>query len=212
MTYGSLRSAGIFLFVLMTLSAFASVNAQASPLVNMVKQKYGNMTAASAKFSLDIFWSVREKTESMKGTIAFAPDGKFRIELPSAIYVSDGKKLWQYNRSAKQVIIERADAIDRNSFPSAIIAGCFAYSFSEKAQSDGISELVADMTEKNSTYSGISIFVDSKTATLKKIVTTDRSGNTSTYLLKSFAVGSKAKLPSFTFEIPKGTDVIDKTE
>ena len=198
--------------IMMMMISINQAHAENSSIIAQVKEKYGNITTASANFDLSIYWSVREKTESMRGTMAFAPGGKFRIDLPSANYVCDGKKLWQYNHAAKQVIIDRAGDLDEKSFPSAIIAGCFSYSFSEKAQSRGQTELEANLEGKNINYDAISIFVDSRTCQLEKIATTDRSGNTSTYLLKSFAVGGKAKLPSFTFEIPKGSNVIDKTE
>ena len=195
------------------LCSAGATNAASSDIVKKVQSRYGSVTQASAEFDVEIFWAVREKTEKKSGSFVFAPGDRFRIVLPTAEYVGNGTSVWFYNKGAKQVIVDRAGSVDPASLPSAVIGRCLSYAYSVKAIKGGVTELVADSAgAQQNGFSAVTLFVDAASGSIKKIATVDRSGNTSTYILKKFLVGPAAKLPSFSFTIPKGVDVVDKTK
>lgn len=187
--------------------------AAAADVAALVKQKYAAISQASADFDLEIWWAVREKTEKKSGTFAFAQGAKFRVVLPGAEYVSDGTKLWSWNKAAKQVLIDPAASMSPASLPSTIIRQCLSYDYVQKGAAGPAVELSARLpADGKSCLVAVSLRADAKDGTVRAIVTQDKSGNRSTYTLRKFATGNKARLPSFAFVMPKGVTVVDNTQ
>jgi len=42
---------------------------------------------------------VREKTDNMHGSVVLAPGDRFRADLGTTLWVSDGTTLWQYDKA-----------------------------------------------------------------------------------------------------------------
>jgi len=78
---------------------------QQERLIDRIKQNYSGATALSAAVDIRIVWKVRETTDNMHGSIVLAPGDRFRVDLGTTLWVSDGAALWQYDKAVSQVII-----------------------------------------------------------------------------------------------------------
>src|SRR5271157_1635664 len=102
-------------------TGFSAGTDSLSPLLSLLRKNYNPETPLATKFSLTIYWSVREKEEKKKGTIELAPGDRFRITVGSETFVSNGETFWQYSPKTNQVVVKKLADVDRAALPSRIL-------------------------------------------------------------------------------------------
>jgi outer membrane lipoprotein-sorting protein len=178
-----------------------------SPLLDLVRKNYTPNTWLSTKFSLTIYWSVREKEEKKEGSIALAPGNRFRVVAGSETYVSNGETLWDYNAKANQVAINRLAEVDKSMLPSQLFASYVATCpFREKERKGGLAVLTC---KNDSATATIDAWVNANTGAIVKCVMTDRNDNLFTYTFAKTTFGKKNSKEAFEFAIPTTARVID---
>ncbi len=188
-----------------------TAGAQDKALIPALKKKYGDKSSLELTFNLHIFWKVREKHEKKGGVLKIMPGDKFRLKLGSWEWVCDGHTCWQYNKKTSQVIIKSLLDLDLSMHPSQMMKTYLSYDFT--AASTDNKEAVFTWTTsekvKKKSYTGITLWVDKKKVTLKKLAAIDSKGNESTYTFTKTKIGTQIPPEIFTFEIPKGVEVLD---
>ncbi len=188
--------------------------AQDNALITALKKNYLEKSSLELTFDLDIFWKVREKHEKKKGNLKIMPKDNFRLKLGSWEWVCDGHTYWQYNEKTSQVIIKNLLDVERSMHPSRIIERYLSYNVTVSSTNDKetIFNWVSPDKDSKKGFAGITLWVDAKKVTLKKIVATDNKGNVSTYNFTK--ANTEAQIPSqtFTFKIPKGVEVLDSRD
>jgi outer membrane lipoprotein-sorting protein len=210
MTHHSRLIAAALLLVGLTMAP----HAQQSPLIDQLKAKYSPTKTIKLEFDLSIFWKVREKTETKSGSVIIAGD-KFRAELGSTLWVCDGTTYWQYSKASNQVIIKRLADVDLSSHPSQLIETYLTkYKFTTTAEDDNSATLAwqAPAGAKDETTRAITLWVDKKKGTIKKLLTVDKSGNENTYSFKKSEFGIQVPPATFTFTPPQGASILDSRE
>lgn len=180
-------------------------------VISLIEKKYNQNTTIQSQFDLNIFWSVREKSEQKTGTLIIAPQNKFRIKLNGETFVSNGDRYLYYNSKAAQVTIENVKKIDISSLPSNLFQKYlteYNYTEKEKTGSVVVLEWIKEPAE-NSVYTSIKIWAEEKSGIVKKIQITDRNSNINTYTFRRTIFGGNISEKIFDFKVPKNVQVLN---
>jgi len=192
-------------------SVYSDTSATAdSPLLSLIRKNYGPGASLSAKFTLTIYWNVREKEEKKKGRILLAPGDRFRVTIDKETFVSDGKTYWQYSAGTNQVVIRNLADVDRSTLPSHIFDRYIAaYPFREAGQNRGVVRFSWKSDSGKTQYREIAIDVQEKGGRITRCVLTDNNGNLFTYAFYSTAFAERLAQERFSFDAPKKTRIVD---
>jgi outer membrane lipoprotein-sorting protein len=200
--------------LIMLFAIFCIETSAAEPaIMPQIRQKYNQKATISAQFDLDIFWSVREKSEHKTGSLIIAPQDRFKVELNGEVFVSNGDKFWHYTKSTSQVTIENVAKIDLSSLPSNLLQKfLFNYSYIEKEKnaSGTVLEWKKDPAD-NSVYTSIKIWANSS-GVVTKLQMTDRNSNINTYTFHKTIFGGQVPAGTFDFQVPKNAQVLNNYE
>jgi outer membrane lipoprotein-sorting protein len=201
-------------FLFLTIPAAVCLCQQES-LIDRIKQNYSGATAFSATVDIRIVWKVREKTDNMHGSIVLAPDDRFRVDLGTTLWVSDGATLWQYDKALSQVIITALSNNGNAMIPSRIVADyCSKYPLKASKNKAGydVLEWKADSASgvKATGVSYVRITALGARAAVRELFIIDSNGNETTYAFGKTVWNGAVPKNSFAFEAPKGARVIDK--
>jgi len=198
-----------------SLGVTAEQSGDVPPVLAALREKYAAGLTLRAEFDLEIFWKAREKTERKSGVLYAAPDDRFRLELGKNVWVSDGRTYWQYSAATSQVVIKKLLDVDLSMHPSQIIETYlfkYSYSVSEQNEKQAVLSWRASAADAGTDARAVTIWVDVKKMTLKKLLIVDRSGNESTYTFKKMITGEQPPASAFTFDVPQGVSVLDTRE
>lgn len=205
----------VCLSAIVLISSSLSCFCQQTTLLDRIKLNYSGKATISTSFDVHIAWKVRETEETRHGSIALAPGDRFRVELGTGEWVSNGKTLWQFDKAISQVVIKQLSETDPAMLPSsAVTRYCSDYPLAELRQSgpDAVFEWKADASI--ATHSGQVSFVrlvaDKKSAVIKNLVVVDKMGNESSYTFFRTVLGRNMPQSAFEFEPPKGARVLDQ--
>lgn len=178
-------------------------------LLAQLKKKYSTSSTIKSDFQLKVWWQVREKEETKKGSLLLTSGDKFRVTLGNEIYVSDGSTCYQYHTVTKLLQIKNLRDIDQSILPSHIITSFIAtYPLKEVSRNDKETHLGWKADSASSSYKSIDITVDSKTC-MKSLVLTDNNDNVFTYTFTKTEFGGTVPKGAFEFETPSDAQVND---
>ena len=131
-------------------------------------------------------------------------------------FVSDGRKLYAYVPEDKQVIVSPVPPADEASSPALFLAGKgnilrdFAPSMGT-VPGVGPSEVALKLvpTSPQREYDWIVLVLDRATLQIRRLVTTDAQGGTSTFTFTRLRENVGLPDTAFAFTIPRGVDVIN---
>ena len=167
---------------------------------------------AKANFVQVVVGKSGRKPQESAGIMAFSRPGKFRwsYEKPYAqLLVSDGVRLWTYDKDLEQVTIKKlGDAL--GSSPVAILAGNGEveknFTLSEPGKVDGLEIVDAVPKDKDSTFARVRIGFADKVPRLMEL--RDNFGQVTTLMFSSFERNPALPAAMFSFTPPKGVDVV----
>jgi outer membrane lipoprotein carrier protein len=179
--------------------------------IAQLKSFLAETQSAKASFAQVVASKSGRKQES-SGNMAFARPGKFRwsYEKPyQQLLVSDGVKLWSYDKDLEQVTTRKlGDALGNT--PAAFLAGSGDveknFILSEPGKIDGVDAVDAVPKDKDSTFQRVRIgFVDKLPKTME---VRDNFGQVTTIVFSGFERNPALPAGTFTFTPPKGVDIV----
>ena len=185
-----------------------SVLTAATP-ISEVLGRYQNGTI-SVDYSLDIYWFVRERTSSRKGTLLFNQEGAYRVELGRHQWVCDGTEVWQYSKRKGMVTVY---SLNRSPFesPKSLFAFLNSKSFTAIDSTNPLTTKAHwSSDDASSAYKEATITIDLGAKEVQEIVLVAQSGDRYTYQLIATNFSAVAGPNDFTFVIPKGVEVVEK--
>ena len=131
-------------------------------------------------------------------------------------FVSDGKKLYSYIPDDRQVIVSPVPPADEASSPALFLAGKGSIARDFKASEASVPGLASDEyalklvpAKPQEEYDWLVLVVARGSLELRRLVTADSQGGTSTFVFSRFRENVKLPDSAFTFRIPRGVEVID---
>jgi outer membrane lipoprotein carrier protein len=199
-------------------------DAGAVPSLNEVVEKVRETCAQAQDLSalFEQTTTIRSLNQEMKasGTLLLKRPRKMRWEYQKPeqrLFVTDGKTLWAYSPTDKQVVVQEVGEAFASRLPISILAGdCqlrkdFDIKEVENAATKASGNfMILDLRPKQS-VAGITrmlLEVNLKTYTIERITVFDPSGNTSVYKLSDLKLNPGLNDQQFTFTPPAGVTVV----
>jgi outer membrane lipoprotein carrier protein len=200
-----------------------ALSTQAQPpaaveLARSLQTKYEQVRDFSADFEHVYEGGVLKKKIAERGTVLVKKPGMMRWTYTSPEkkeFVSDGRRLYSYVPEDKQVMVSAVPRADEASSPALFLAGQgniqrdFVPSIATVpglAASDVALKLVPSTPQRE--YDWIVLVLDRASLQIRRLVTTDSQGGTSTFVFTRLRENVGLPDKAFAFTIPRGVDVI----
>jgi outer membrane lipoprotein carrier protein len=190
----------------------------AAEVARHLQRKYEQVRDFAADFEHVYEGGVLRKRVSERGTLLVKKPGMMRWTYTSPEkkeFVSDGRRLYSYVPDDNQVIVSTVPPADEASSPALFLAGKgdtlrdFAPSLTSVpglTASDVALKLVPRTPQRE--YDWIVLVLDRASLQIRRLVTTDAQGGTSTFIFTRLRENVGLPDKAFAFTIPHGVDVI----
>lgn len=209
------------LVVTLALAVLAQPAPSPDQLARDLQKKYEQVHTFSANFEHIYEGGVLRKKVTERGTLAVRKPGLMRWTYTSPEkkeFVSDGVRMYSYIPEDRQVIVSPVPRADEASSPALFLAGKgdIGRDFVASAAvmpGVGADEYALKLVPRRpqQEYDWLVLVVARDTLQIRRLVTTDAQGGTSTFVFSNFRENAKLPDKTFTFKIPRGVDVIDGT-
>ncbi|BAL25480.1 outer membrane lipoprotein chaperone LolA [Azoarcus sp. KH32C] len=180
--------------------------------IAQLKQFVESARTVQGEFDQVVMSASGRKPQRANGTLVFSRPGKFRwsYEKPyQQVLVSDGQKLWSWDRDLNQVTVKRiGDAL--GSTPAAILAGDEAlernFELAEGGAADGLEWVNAKPRQAESSFESVRLGLSG--GMLKRMELKDNFGQTTLIEFRAMSSNVHPDAGLFRFTPPAGADVI----
>ena len=190
----------------------------AAAVVSGIQKKYASITDLKSSFTQEIRTKDRDEKISSSGKVWFKKPGmmKWQYEEPwKDTIVSDGKKVWHFYSQENQVVETEFDSVWAGSLGSYTVISILEeldrlFDVRIGAGSkDERGNILLDLRQKEHKQAKqVTIAVDPKTYTLRRIIIGDLFGNTTIIELGAAEVNLGTPDSFFTFRKPEGTETV----
>jgi outer membrane lipoprotein carrier protein len=199
------------LFVLVaSLAPVLAGAADVAALKGMLEQT----TTARARFAQMVLDKNLKPLQQATGTMQFSRPGKFRWEYDKPheqVIVSDGSRVWLYDKDLNQVTVRRYDRA-LGSSPAALLAGSNEieknYTFTALGAQEGLDWLEALPRTQDTSFEKVRLGFGK--AGLEAMELRDQFGQVTVIKFSTIERNAKLSPDVFRFTPPKGTDVISE--
>ena len=160
------------------------------------------------EFSLEIYWSVREKTEKKKGSLLLAGEENFDLTLEKSRWVSDGVTVWQYSEKNSQLVIRNFFDMDFSLHPSTMFERFGSRKFKEITENDNT--ILRWSSDEDLEYRKIDVKLSDDNNRFESILFVDLEDNESRYIFKKMLFLDSVEESRFVFTTPKDVEVFDE--
>lgn len=210
-------SGGDLAFASPAFKCTASIDGSAqSELVAAIEKQYTTIDSLEAKFEQRSYVLAQNRETIDRGTVAFRKPGKMNWEYqaPNAqSFITDGTVLWYFQPQLNQVELRDFTRSFQSDLPVSFLLGIgrLSESFTLKSACRSTQGVIAEFLAKRaeSNLQEFSLLVDPATHTPLGARIIDVGGNETEILFASLQTNTAVSESKFTFEIPKGTDIID---
>lgn len=212
------RSAGTTLALLVAplLASFALVwpgPAAAAGAIEQLRQFADGTRSATGEFTQQLQRKSRQAAPVSRGEFAFARPGRFRWDIrePYAqLIVTDGRKLYFYDKDLKQVTVRAAGDVIRAT-PAAVLFGGSdigeAFRLEEQGERDGVHWVEATPKLADSGFERIRVGL--RDGLPAEMEVTDAFGQLSRFTFSRIQRNAPVADDAFRFTPPPGVDVIE---
>lgn len=188
----------------------SSFTLAAEPVETELRKLLSDYDGFTAEFNQQVKDTEQNLLHSASGKLVFKQPGKFVwqiVEPEEELLISNGKTLWWFNPFLEQVsIFDAEDAVATTPFALLVSQQDEVWNkFSITKLESGF--LVKPKDENNSQVSQLTIYFDD--FMLNEIVITDRTQQTSSYLLKKQKFKKELDV-SFDFKVPEDIEIDDQ--
>ncbi|MBL7860945.1 MAG: outer membrane lipoprotein carrier protein LolA [Cyclobacteriaceae bacterium] len=205
--------AALLLFV--SSISFAQYDPKALEILEAMSKKYKAITAFEANLTSGLTNETEGVKEEFKGKITVKGD-KFRLLLDDQEVINDGKTVWTYLPSAKEVNIDNFDPSSDDVNPTKIFEMYkkgFKYLYLADKTDGGVlcEEIDLVPEKKDAQYFKIKMMIAKKDKSIQSWTMFDKSGNRYKYTITKFVANIKVDDAFFMFDPKKypGVEVID---
>jgi len=182
--------------------------------VESLKAMLEQTTTVRARFAQMVLDKNLKMLQQATGTMQFSRPGKFRWEYDKPheqVIVSDGSRVWLYDKDLNQVTVRRFDRA-LGASPAALLAGSNeiekSYSFTAIGNQEGLDWLEALPRTQDTAFEKVRLGFGK--SGLEAMELRDQFGQVT--VIKFSTIERNAKLPpeAFRFTPPNGADVISE--
>jgi outer membrane lipoprotein carrier protein len=185
-------------------------------LLEGIEERYRKVSSLEARFLQTSYFVGLDKRENSQGSVYFLKPAKmnWNYEVPDPQrFISNGETIWFYQPKLNQVTLTDFTNSFSSDIPVTFLLGIGSLKESFEARGTCKAEggVIVELTPKKSdaSLSHFLLLVNEKELTPLGAKVIDLGGNETTIRLLSPAFDRQLPVSQFSFEIPKGVDVID---
>jgi outer membrane lipoprotein carrier protein len=190
-------------------------DAKAKAVLDKLSAKVKGMTSLKANFVFTMNDAAGKSKGSKSGTFSMKGN-KFRVTMPTQQIICDGRTVWTYLVSDKEVQVANYDPNAQSISPSKLFSGSYAKEYKsvyggEKTVA-GKKVDVIEMTPNNvKNFKKVVLYVDKTTSMINGGIMYDKSGSSYGYTISGITPNAKVADTDFTFDTKKnpGVEVVD---
>ncbi|KAA5534706.1 outer membrane lipoprotein carrier protein LolA [Taibaiella lutea] len=190
-------------------------DAKAKVVLDKLSSKVKSMTSLKANFVFTMNDAKGASKGNKSGTFLMQGN-KFRVNMTGQQIICDGRTLWTYLVSDKEVQVSNYDANSQSISPAKLFSGSYTkdykYTYGGAKTVAGKSVDVIELTPVNGkSFKKILLYVDQKTSMVNGGIMYDKSGSSYGYTISGVTPNAKVAATDFTFDAKKnpGVEVID---
>jgi outer membrane lipoprotein carrier protein len=187
-------------------------------LARRIQAKYEQVRDFTADFEHTYEGGVLRQKVTERGKLQIKKPGKMRWTYTAPEkkeFVSDGRKLYSYVPEDRQVIVSDVPRMDQAGSPILFLAGKGSVVRDFKASDAQVSGVGAGEqalklvpVAPQEEYDWIVLVVDRANLQLRRLITADAQGGTSSFTFRNLKENVGLPDKAFSFTIPRGVDVI----
>lgn len=204
-----------------SLSAFAQTNPtksdpDAKKLLDAVSAKFKTYSSPQASFTYKVENAQGKALSTKKGTVTMK-GSKFRVSMDGMEIFSDGKTIWNYDKSANEVTVNNLAEGGSSMTPQKIFTNFYDKDFYYKLNGTkseagkALAEIELTPTDKTRPYHKVYVLVDKAANTIYSARFLEKSGGRYSYTVNSLKPVSTIADTDFAFNKSKypGVEVVD---
>ena len=216
------------IFTLLSFASFALVataqkttnptksDPEAKKLLDAVSAKFKTYTAPQASFTYKVENSQGKALSTKKGTVTMKGN-KFRVSMDGMEIFSDGKTVWNYDKSANEVTVNNVNEGGSGMNPQKMFTNFYDKDFfyklngTKKEGGKTLSEVELTPTDKTRPYHKVYVLVDKASNSIYSAKFLEKSGGRYSYTINSLKGTSSVADTEFAFNKAKypGVEVVD---
>jgi outer membrane lipoprotein carrier protein len=189
---------------------------QAKKILDAVSAHFRTFKSPQATFTYKVENAQGKALSTKKGSVAMKGN-KYRVTMDGVEIFSDGKTVWNYDKSAKEVTVNNVDANPNAMTPQKLFTNFydkdFYYKLNATRQEAGktIQEIELTPTDKTRPYHKVYVLVDKKANTIYSARFLEKTGGRYSYTITSLKPTSNVPDASFSFNKSSypGVEVVD---
>ncbi len=189
---------------------------QAKKVLDAVSTKFKTYKAPQATFTYKVENAQGKALSTKKGTVSMK-GSKYKVIMDGLTIISDGKTVWNYDKSSNEVTVNNADASATAMTPQKLLTNFYDKDFLYKyngEKKDGkkvLQEIELTPTDKTRPFHKVYLMVDKSANNIASARFLEKSGGRYSYSINSLKQGATLTDKDFTFDKSKypGVEVVD---
>lgn len=189
---------------------------EAKRILDAVSQKFKTYKAPQATFIYKVENAQGKALSTKKGTV-FMKGNKYKVVMDGMEIYSDGKTVWNYDRSSNEVTVNNVDASGSAMTPQKLLTNFYDKDFYYKYNGetkDGkkiMQEIELTPTDKTRPFHKVYLMVNKSANTISSAKFLEKTGGRYTYTISSLKPTVKVSDKDFIFDKSKhpGVEVVD---
>jgi chaperone LolA len=183
-------------------------------VTEQLNRRYEMIDDVVAQFDQHVKFGFSNIEQSFSGILKMKKPKHYRIESEHQTIVTDGITVWAYSTVNNQVIVdtykENSNSISPEQFILNLPANYYASLLGYEKQSAGNLILLKLVPKDDRSFvKSVKISVQENNWMVQKIVILDVNETETTYTVRDIKLNTNVKDKTFTFETPKGAEVVD---
>lgn len=189
---------------------------EAKKLLDAVSTKFKTYASPRATFTYKVENAQGKALSTKKGTVTMK-GSKFKVSMDGMEIFSDGKTVWNYDKSANEVTVNNVAEGGTGMTPQKIFTNFYDKDFyyklngTKKEAGKTLSEIELTPTDKTKPYHKVYVLVDKATNTIYSAKFLEKSGGRYSYTVNTLKGTSTIADGDFAFNKSKypGVEVVD---
>jgi outer membrane lipoprotein-sorting protein len=189
---------------------------EAKKVLDAVSAKFKTFSSVQAAFSYKVEDSKGKVQSNKTGTITMKGT-KYKVSFGSQEIFCDGKTVWSYDKTAKEVTINNLDASGSTLTPQKLFTNFYDKDFlyllngEKKVGAKTLQEIEMTPTDKSKAFHKVYLQVDKAAKTIYSTKVLENGGNRYTYTVTSMKTNLPAADNMFAFDKSKypGVEEVD---
>ena len=188
----------------------------AKAILDKVSAKFKTFKSPQASFSYQVE-NAQGKALSTKKGIVTMKGNKYKVSMDGLTIISDGKTVWNYDKSSNEVTVNNVDVTGSAMTPQKLLTNFYDKDFlykmngEKKIGSRTVQEIEMTPTDKSKPFHKVYLTVDKNAKTLYSTKVLENGGSKYIYTVSNMATNGAVADNLFVFDKSKypGVEVVD---